>query len=115
MQVVRFADAKPYVAPKHFDVNCVRLQGMEASDAKTCWVGLSSFEPGGGAEMDATPIEKIYVVLSGQITVSVEGENAILGPHDSCVLGPNEARSVTNSGSEVATMLVVMPYPEASS
>jgi quercetin dioxygenase-like cupin family protein len=114
MQVVRFAEAKSYDAPKHFDMSCVRLQGLEASDAKTCWVGLSTFEPGGGAEMDTTPIEKIYVVLSGQITISVKGESATLGPHDSCVLAPNEARSVTNSGSEAATMLVVMPYPEPS-
>jgi quercetin dioxygenase-like cupin family protein len=115
MQVVRFADTKPYVAPKHFDMSCVRLQGMEASDAKTCWVGLSTFEPGGGAEMDTTPIEKIYVVLSGEMTVTVDGESATLGPHDSCVLAPNEARSVSNTGNEVATMLVVMPYPESSS
>ena len=112
MQVVRFQDAQPYVAPKHFDVSCVRLQGMEASDAETCWVGFSTYEPGGGAEMDATPLEKIYVVLSGEITVTVDGESTALGPNDSCVIPPNEARSVANKGSGPATMLVIMPYPQ---
>ena len=110
MQVVRFKDAQPYVAPKHYDMSCVRLQGMEASDAKTCWVGFSTFEPGGGAEMDATPLEKIYVVLSGEITVTTEDEDVTLAPHDSCVIAPNEARSVVNHTDAPATMLVIMPY-----
>lgn len=110
MQVVRFKDAQSYVAPKHYDMSCVRLQGMEASDAKTCWVGFSTFEPGGGAEMDATPLEKIYVVLSGEITVTTEKESVLLLPKDSCVIPPNEARSVTNNSDEAATMLVIMPY-----
>ena len=112
MQVVRFKDAQPYVAPKHFDMTCVRLQGMEASDAETCWVGFSTFEPGGGAEMDATPIEKIYVVLSGAVTVTTEAESVTLAPKDSCVIAPNEARSVVNNGDSPATMLVIMPYAE---
>ncbi|MDH3548112.1 MAG: cupin domain-containing protein [Gammaproteobacteria bacterium] len=110
MQVVRFKDAKPYVAPKHYDMSCVRLQGVEASDAKTCWVGFSTFQPGGGAEMDATPLEKIYVVLSGEITITTEDESVTLQPKDSCVIPPDEARSVANNSDDLATMLVIMPY-----
>jgi quercetin dioxygenase-like cupin family protein len=112
MQVVRFEDAPPYVAPKHYDMRCVRLQGVEASDAKTCWVGFSTFEPGGGAEMDATPLEKIYVVLSGAVTITTQDGSTTLGPKDSCVIPPNEARSVSNDSDDHATMLVIMPYPD---
>ena len=67
MQVTRFKDARRYDAPKHFDMRSLRLQGFDVTDSKVAWVGLSHFLPGGGAEMDAGPTEKIYVVLSGDI------------------------------------------------
>jgi hypothetical protein len=35
-----------------------------------------------------------------------------LGSLDSCLIPPGEARAVRNDGNDVATMLVVMPYPE---
>ena len=114
MDMTRIGDAKPYVAPKHFDMRSLRLQGFEASGSKFCWVGLSHFLPGGGAEMDASPLEKVYVVLEGEVTIELEnGERQVLGPLDSCFIGGGEGRKVLNQSNLVATMLVVMPYPEA--
>ena len=111
MKVVRISDAQPYVAPKHFDMRSLRLQGAEASDAKSFWVGLSHFLPGGGAERDATPIEKVYVVIDGEVTVVTDTGEAALGPLDSCYLAPNEARAVVNRTNRPASMIVIMPYP----
>jgi hypothetical protein len=34
MQVTRFADARRYDAPKHFDMRSLRLQGFDASASK---------------------------------------------------------------------------------
>ena len=114
MQVTRFKDARRYDAPKHFDMRSLRLQGFDVTDSKVAWVGLSHFLPGGGAEMDAGPTEKIYVVLSGAVTVELgDGTVETLGPLDSCLIPAGEARAVRNEGNEVATMLVVMPYPQA--
>jgi quercetin dioxygenase-like cupin family protein len=113
MQVTRFEDAPRYDAPKHFDMRSMRLQGFDVSDSKVMWVGLSHFLPGGGAEMDAGPIEKIYVVIAGEVTVELaDGTVEVLGSLDSCLIPPGEARAVRNDGNDVATMLVVMPYPE---
>lgn len=112
MQIVRIDDAKPYVAPKHFDMRSLRLQGFDASDARNFWVGLSHFLPGGGAEMDQTPLEKVYVVLAGEVTVITDSGTHTLLPLDSCYLAPNEARAVENRSNLPASMLVVMPYPE---
>jgi quercetin dioxygenase-like cupin family protein len=112
MEIVRFKDARPYVAPKHFDMRSFRLQGEEASGAKTCWVGLSQFLPGGGAESGATPVEKIYIVLSGEITITVDEGEFTLGELDSCMIKANEARAIVNNTNRVATMLVVMQYPK---
>jgi quercetin dioxygenase-like cupin family protein len=114
MEVTRLKDARPYEAPKHFDMRGLRLQGFEASGAESFWVGLSNFLPGGGAEMDATPLEKVYVVVSGEVTVSTDEGETTLGPLDSCRLAPGEARAITNQTNLPVLMLVVMPYPEGS-
>jgi len=114
MQVTRIGDAKPYDAPKHHGGHMLRLQGHDASDAQAYWVGLSHFLPGGGADRDASPLEKVYVVLSGEVTVTTDDGEATLGPMDSCYLGPDEARTVVNRTNLPASMLVVMTYPEGA-
>ena len=114
MQVTRLVDAKRYDAPRHFDMRSLRLQGFEASSADFAWAGLSYFLPGGGAEMDAGPVGKIYVVLEGQISITLsDGSTHALAKLDSCFIPAGEARSIHNHGNVVAAMLVVMPYPKS--
>ena len=108
MQVTRLGEAKPYEAPKHFDCTALRLQGWEASDAQNFSVGLSHFLPGGGAGPDASPPEKVYYVLAGELTVIVDGKETVLRKNDSCVIGPNETREIVNRGNEVCTILVAI-------
>jgi quercetin dioxygenase-like cupin family protein len=93
----------------------LRLQGFEPEGPKTSWVGLSHFLPGGGAGPDSSPLEKVYVVLAGSLTVRAGGDDVTLGPLDSCCIPGGETREVKNLGNAVATMLVVMPYPSATS
>jgi mannose-6-phosphate isomerase-like protein (cupin superfamily) len=112
MKVTRLIEAKPYEAPNHQDVRAVRLQGFEPGGPRHFWTGLSHFMPGGGAGPDASPLEKVYVVLSGEVTVRVGDQQTVLMPMDSCCIPGGEEREVRNLGSQVATMLVVMPYPQ---
>ncbi|HEY1312751.1 MAG TPA: cupin domain-containing protein [Steroidobacteraceae bacterium] len=113
MQITRFADARRYDAPKHFDMRSLRLQGFDLSAAKFAWVGVSHFLPQGGAQMDAGPLEKIYVVLEGAVTIELaDGTTHVLHPLDSCHIPGGEARSIRNDGNAVASMLVIMPHPE---
>jgi len=114
MEVTRLSDAKPYVAPKHFDMVGLRLQGFDASGSENFWVGLSHFLPGGGAEHDSTPIEKVYVVVEGEVTVVTDDGETTLSKYDSCRLAPGEARSIINRTNSPASMLVAMPYPPVS-
>ena len=114
MLVKRLDEAPAYEAPNHFDIRSLRLQGFEAGGPEAFWVGLSHILPGGGAGPDATPFEKVYVVLAGELTVSAGGEEAVLKPFDSCTIGPGEQRTVANRTNSVATMLVAMPYPEGA-
>lgn len=112
MQVTRHAEAKPYEAPGHHNMSGVRLQGWEATDSKTLWVGLSTFNPGGGAESGSTPFEKIYVVIEGEITVTTAEGDTVLGPFDSCLIEPGEERTIVNNTDKPVVMLVAIPYPE---
>lgn len=112
MHVKRFEQAQAYEAPNHYGMRALRLQGFEADGPTNFWVGLSHILPGGGAGPDATPIEKVYVVLSGQVTVTADGETQTLGPLDSVRIGPNVERKLSNPSNQVATMVVVLPYPD---
>jgi quercetin dioxygenase-like cupin family protein len=111
MIVTRLADAKPYEAPKHVDCATLRLQGFDASPVEGFSVGLSHFLPGGGVERDATPIEKVYVVTEGEVTIVTDEGESTLGPYDSIYLAPNEARAIENRTNRPASMITVVPYP----
>jgi quercetin dioxygenase-like cupin family protein len=115
MKVTRFAEAQQYVAPNHYDMRSLRLQGFEPGGPEKFWTGLSHFLPGGGAGPDSTPLEKVYVVLAGELTITVDGQATVLRAMDSCCIPGNEVREVKNRGNAVASMLVVMPYPEKKS
>jgi quercetin dioxygenase-like cupin family protein len=109
MQVTPIEDAGTYQAPGHFDVRTLRLQGADASPVESFTVGLSVFLPAGGCEMSTTPLEKVYVVVEGEVTIVTDSGEATLGPLDSIYLAPNEARAIENRTNKAATMLVVMP------
>jgi len=111
MLVKRFADAKPYEAPNHRNYSSLRLFGADAGGPRQFVVGLSHFLPGGGAGPDASPTEKVYVILSGELTVIVGGKETVLEPNDSCFIAPNESREIINRGNDVVTMLVAVSTP----
>ena len=111
MQAKHLSEAKPYEAPNHRGYSSLRLFGLDAGGPKQFAVGLSHFLPGGGAGPDASPTEKVYTVLSGELTVIVGGKETVLKPHDSCFIRPNENREIINRGNEVVTMLVAVSAP----
>jgi quercetin dioxygenase-like cupin family protein len=112
MKTKRFSEAKPYAAPNHRDCTALRLIGPDEGASKFV-VGLSHFLPGGGAGPDATPAEKVYTVLCGELTVIVDGQETVLRQMDSCFIGANERREIVNRGNEVVTLLVAVSTPQA--
>ncbi len=111
MKKIELKDVKPYDAAKHFAMTAMRLHGKDESGASKFWMGLSHFLPGGGAEMDATPTEKIYFVLEGEVTVQTPKEEITLRKYDSIFIGPNEQRAIINKTNLPASMLVIINYP----
>jgi quercetin dioxygenase-like cupin family protein len=111
MKKVGVSEAVEYVAPKHFGCTTLRLQGKDETGISKFSVGFSHFLPGGGADFDASPTEKVYFCVSGEITVTTETEEIVLKPYDSVFIGADEGRAVKNNTKFPASMLVVINYP----
>lgn len=109
MHVVRFGEAPAYDAPGHALMTMVRLQGREAGPTDTAWLGVSTIAPGGGTTLDASGVEKLYVVLDGTVTVSNGQDTISLNRWDSCRIAPGEGRQLGNDTDAPATILLVMP------
>ena len=114
MQVNRFDEAPRYDAPGHTMMTMRRIQGREAGPSDTLWMGVSVIAPGGGTTLAASPVEKFYLVLDGELQVSAkEGEassTATLRSLDSCRVAPGESRQLHNKASVPCWVLLVMPH-----
>lgn len=110
MNLTRFAEAPSYTpGPDHHGMACLRLQGHEAGPSSALWMGVSRIEPGGGITLGASPLEKLYIVLEGHVTILTETGEAVLGPWDSVRLAPGEARALENRTDGLASILLTMP------
>jgi mannose-6-phosphate isomerase-like protein (cupin superfamily) len=106
-------DVQSYAAPGHFGMTAFRLQGKAESGINTFWIGKSFFLPGGGADWayeENSPNEKVYYVLSGEMTVRSKTEVFVLKAGDSLYIEPNEGREMKNEGREVCEVLVIIAY-----
>lgn len=108
MKVTKYVNAESYDAPKHSSMVAYRLQGLEASDCQSFSVGHSHFLPGGGAELSASAVERVYVVTSGKVTVTSGTQTESLEALDSCFIPVGEKRKVINESHEPASMLVIV-------
>jgi len=113
MKITRFSECKKYSPPKHdVTIHSMHLQHKDMGCTAPFWVGCSYYLPGSRAEMGATPFEKVYVILDGELTIEFgDGTTVKLGKMDSICIEANEEREIRNETNAVATMLVVIPYP----
>jgi quercetin dioxygenase-like cupin family protein len=109
MHLTKLADAPTYHPAEHFGMRCLRLQGHEAGPTTALWLGLSHLLPGGHTSLSASPAEKIYVVVEGEVTVVTDAGTATLGPLDSCRIAPGEPRRLENRTNRPASILLAMP------
>tara|TARA_B100001173_G_scaffold299651_1_gene298422 strand:+ start:225 stop:572 length:348 start_codon:yes stop_codon:yes gene_type:complete len=111
MYIKSFNDAKPYEAPNHQKCHSVRLAGFEDYGPGNFWVGHSQFLPGGGAGPDSSPLEKVYVISQGSLTIRVDGEEKIANPGDTVFIPGGKEREIRNETNQTVVMMVIMPYP----
>lgn len=113
MHVTRFGEAPEYTAPGHVGMRCLRMLGRESGPADFAWMGLSIIEPGGCIAAAASPFEKLYLVLEGELEFRTPGEISTLGKWDACRIEPNEERTIVNLSPSQATVMLAMSNYEA--
>lgn len=112
-KIVRKSEATPYEAPGHFNMLPTRLHNpVDVNDGKLI-MGLSHFLPGGGCEFGNNPLESIYYIVSGEMTLTTDGEKTVLRAGDSFHCGPGTNKGILNEGTESCQMLVCLLPPQA--
>ena len=106
-----------YSAAGHYECVPTRLHDVDGGGANDIEggkiiMGITYFVPGGSTDFAAKPLESIYYILTGEMTLKTEDGETVLHAGDSfhCVGGV--AKSVTNTGTEVCQMLVVLQPPQ---
>ena len=112
-KIVRKNEAYTYEAPGHFDVRTTRLHNPQDVNDGKLTVGLSHFLPGGGCEFGNNPMESVYYIISGQMTLKTDDCETVLMPGDTFHCGPGTNKSIINDGNESTQMLVVLTNPNA--
>jgi quercetin dioxygenase-like cupin family protein len=108
---VKDAHGTQYDAAKHFGV--FGLQKITEAQSKRITVCYSYFQPNGGAEMSASPKERIYYVVKGSITVNGKdgSESHLLNPGDLIYIAPGEERDMVINDGKPAEVLVFIVTP----
>ena len=120
----RRAGALPTTRPATSDVTARRLHGPENGGPAGYWVGHSVYPPGARAELAPVAGDTVYVVLDGELTLTVatddhlshaddsgDGQSSTsstLQPGDSVSLPWKTTRAVENRSEADATLLVIV-------
>lgn len=114
LDIAKLDQARRFQPAGHHDVGPVHLFGGEDYDGAVTVV-LSHYLPGGHAEMSPVPAETIYLVLTGELTLTdADGATHVLNALDGARLPLGTLRSVENRTNLTASLLVIRPNPAAA-
>lgn len=105
MIIRKNGEGTQYDAPAHFGEYGI-IKFAKDQTQKTI-VSYTYFHPNGGCEMGAAPVERVYVVINGSITVSGDNNEAHdLEKGDMLYIAPGENRDVKVNNGQAAEVLV---------
>ena len=109
MKIVRNDDLVQYNPKGHYNMLARRAHSAELTGTKYLTIGLSVFNPGGGAEASIVPegMELVYFIIDGEMELTTPEGVTTLTTGDSAVFMAGDERSVVNRTNTVARMLVI--------
>lgn len=102
-----------YAPAGHNDCICTRLHDAADVDNGKMILGVTYFVPGGGTDFGSNPMESIYYILEGEMTLKTDDGETVLHEGDSFRCCGGTSKCVTNTGSTVTRMLVALLPPQA--
>lgn len=107
MIFVKKDEGSVYDAPNHH--GCYGLMKLTKDVTHRTLINYSFFQPNGGIHMDsATPVERVYCVIKGSITIKGKDEEYVVNAGDMVYIAPDEEREMTVNNNEPAEVLVVV-------
>ena len=110
-KITRVNESYTYEAPGHFGCLTTRLHDPQDVNDGVLINGLTHFLPGGGTDMGNNPMESIYYIVEGEMTLKTDVGEFVLHAGDSFHCGPGTNKCVKNTGTSSAKMLVVLTNP----
>ena len=101
-----------YEAPGHHGCLGTRLHDPQDVNEGAIIVGLTHFLPGGGTDFGNNPMESMYYVVEGEMTLKTDDGETVLHAGDSFHCGPGTNKCVKNTGTTSAQMLVALTAPK---
>lgn len=111
-KITRNLQGYQYEAPGHNFCKPTRLHDPADVDGGKMIMGVTYFAPGGGCDYGANPLESIYYILEGEMTLKTETEETVLRKGDSFHCCGGTKKSVTNTGTCTTAMLVALLPPQ---
>lgn len=87
-----YEELEPYFPAGHFGVTCKRYHGKDETGAQKFWIGVSEFEPDGGADWayDDNPWRRSTSSWRARMTVTdKDGNKYVIHKNESILLPPN--------------------------
>ena len=109
MNIVKLDEAEFFYPPKHYEVVDKVLVGKEAGAKFEVLYGFLA--PGGYAETHSHDFGQAYFILKGEINITVNGRQNVVGPNTAIYIPPRERHSLINKEKETAELLVFSPEP----
>lgn len=109
MKKVSINEGIAYEAKGHFDMRAIKLQSKPLTGCDHLSLGISEFLPGGGTEYLEPPVELIYFMLEGELTIYDKDKQELctIKKDDSLHFAKGEGRIVLNNTNYPASMLVI--------
>lgn len=109
MKITRSDELVQYNPKGHYNMLARRAHSADVSGTKQLTIGLSVFNPGGGAETSVVPegMELVYYVVKGEMELTTPAGVTVLKAGDSALFQAGDSRSVVNKTDGESHMLVI--------
>lgn len=107
MTICRLKDSVGYTLGHNYNAFTLPLFTRTPGGNDALGVNITHYLPGGGADIGMQPIEAVFCVIDGEMTVTTEEGDVILYKGDAMHFSKGDNKGLKNHTNYPATMLIV--------